>query len=128
MEKLFKQDAYDAASKVRLFLDTLAVLDGKPPNEESLVARLCSSLLLVFHDTIQRVDGSKLPEEEDKPSVSISLRRSLDRLRLWSDGYGICTGDQDVNFSKSRRLRRATTETLINISDTVLESRFISSI
>ncbi|KAJ4136362.1 hypothetical protein NW768_003974 [Fusarium equiseti] len=120
MENLNERDGYDPAAKIRLFLDALAVLDEKPLDEESIVARLCSLLLIVFRDIIQKFTDSKLHADEKVP-VSISLQRSLDRLKLWSDGYRICAGDQDVNFIKSRRLRRAAIEVLVSISDTLLE-------
>ncbi|KAJ4024436.1 hypothetical protein NW766_000672 [Fusarium irregulare] len=120
MESLNERDGYDPAAKVRLFLDALAVLNERPLDEESIVARLCSLLLVVFRDIIQKLTDSKL-HTDGKAPVSISLQRSLDRLRLWSDGYRICAGDQDVNFIKSRRLRRTTIEVLVSISDTLLE-------
>lgn len=121
MESLNEQDGYDPAAKVRLFLDALAVLDEKPLDEESIVARLCSLLLVVFRDIIQKFTDSKVHTDKKAP-VSISLQRSLDRLKLWSDGYRICAGHQDVNFIKSGRLRRATIEVLVSISDALLES------
>ncbi|KAI1057224.1 hypothetical protein LB507_001649, partial [Fusarium sp. FIESC RH6] len=120
MESLNERDGYDPAAKVRLFLDALAVLNERPLDEESIVARLCSLLLVVFRDIIQKLTDSKFLADGKAP-VSISLQRSLDRLRLWSDGYRICAGDQDVNFIKSRRLRRTTIEVLVSISDTLLE-------
>ena len=124
MESLNERDGYDPAAKVRLFLDALAVLDEKPLDEESIVVRLCSLLLVVFRDLIQKFTDSKLQPDEKAP-ISISLQRSLDRLKLWTDGYRICAGDQDVNFIKSRRLKRATIEVLVSISDTLLESKFL---
>ncbi|QPC79279.1 hypothetical protein HYE68_010031 [Fusarium pseudograminearum] len=121
MENIAEKQSYDPALKVQLFLDALAALGERPVEEGSLIARLCSSLIIVFGDTIQKLGSTKVSKQEDRPSDSLSIQRSFDRLRLWSDNYGICAGDQDTNFSKSRRLRRATTEILTSISDTVLE-------
>ncbi|CAG7565685.1 unnamed protein product [Fusarium equiseti] len=116
MESLNEQDGYDPAAKVRLFLGALAAHFV----EESIVARLCSLLLVVFRDIIQKLTDSNLHADEKAP-VCISLQRSFDRLKLWSDGYRICAGDQDVNFIKSGRLRHATIEVLASISDALLE-------
>ncbi|QPC61944.1 hypothetical protein HYE67_004175 [Fusarium culmorum] len=120
MENIAEKQSYDPALKVQLFLDALAALGERPVEEGSLIARLCSSLIIVFGDTIQNLGSTKV-SKQDRPSASLSLQRSFDRLRLWSDNYGICAGEQDTNFSKSRRLRHATTEILTSISDTVLE-------
>ncbi|CAG1965751.1 unnamed protein product [Fusarium graminearum] len=121
MENIAEKQSYDPELKVQLLLDALAALGEKPVEEGSLIARLCSLLIIVFGDTIQKLGSTKVSKQEDRPSASLSLQRSFDRLRLWSDNYGICAGEQDTSFSKSRHLRRTTTEILTSISDTVLE-------
>lgn len=127
MENIAEKQSYDPELKVQLLLDALAALGEKPVEEGSLIARLCSLLIIVFGDTIQKLGSTKVSKQEDRPSASLSLQRSFDRLRLWSDNYGICAGEQDTSFSKSRHLRRTTTEILTSISDTVLESMFLFS-
>ena len=114
-------EGHDTASKARTPMDAPAVLDVESHEGKSIVARLCPLLFVVFRDIIQKFRNSRLHDDQKMPT-SISLQRSVERLRLWSDGYQICAGGQDINFISSGRLKRATIEVLVSISDTLLES------
>lgn len=70
---------YNPASKVQLFRDALAVLKDKPIDDQRIVPCLCSLLLVVFRDIIERLRDSKIHENDNTPART-SLQRSLDRL------------------------------------------------
>ncbi|KAK1494215.1 hypothetical protein CTAM01_09096 [Colletotrichum tamarilloi] len=83
---LKKEGNVDTSYLIRLFLNAAA---GETPHVgASLVARLTEGTVAVFQDInkylIDRFNGIS-----ESRSYSVSLRRSSDRLQLWSDGYGI---------------------------------------
>ncbi|KAK1447234.1 hypothetical protein CMEL01_09073 [Colletotrichum melonis] len=119
MSSLRDEEAVDTDYLLRLFLDTPA--KETPRAGASLVARLAEGTIAVFQD-IQKspVDGVKGSPES--LSCLVSLGRSSDRLRLWSDGYGISSGASDDIFERSSRLRGATLEILSSIGVTLTET------
>ncbi|KAI3553328.1 hypothetical protein CABS03_12695 [Colletotrichum abscissum] len=116
---LKKEGNVDTSYLIRLFLNAAA---GETPHVgASLVARLTEGTVAVFQDInkylIDRFNGIS-----ESRSYSVSLRRSSDRLQLWSDGYGISSAASDEIFDRSCRLRGATLEILCSIGSTLTES------
>lgn len=127
MERLRDRRDYDTASIIQLFLQSSLAVDVVP-HEEGLVAQLCSETIDVFQNIIAQLhtsigaEAEERSEEHDDREVRISLKRSCNRLMLWSDGYGIGAGKFDETFAKSQKLRRATLKILISVSETLFTS------
>lgn len=120
MSSLRDEGVVDTNYLIRLFLDTPA--EETPHVGASLLARLAEGTIAVFQD-IQKspIDGVK--GDSESQSYLVSLGRSSDRLRLWSDGYGISSGASDDLFERSSRLRGATLEILSSIGLTLIDSK-----
>ncbi|KAK1671438.1 hypothetical protein BDP55DRAFT_752919 [Colletotrichum godetiae] len=118
MDSLKTEETIDTNYLIRSFLS--AATGESPHVGASLVARLTDGTITVFQDInkllIDRAKG--IPESH---AYAISLGRSSDRLRLWSDGYGISSGASDDIFERSSRLRGATLEILCSIGSTLTE-------
>ncbi|OHE91464.1 hypothetical protein CORC01_13236 [Colletotrichum orchidophilum] len=125
MDSLRNKRAVDPKYLLRLFLN--AAVGEIPLTGASLVARLTKDTIAVFQ-YINRsiVDGAKAGLESQP--YSVSLGRSLDRLRLWSDGYRISSGGFDDIFEQSSRLRRATLKILSSIGLTLTERLIVSGL
>lgn len=124
MDQLRDQEAYDAATIVHRFLNASSA-EGIPPHEESLVTRLCGETIVVFQGITKHLQRHSATGEEGNNDVReavISLQRSYNRLKLWSDGYGICTGQLDDTFAKSQKLRGATLKILASIGEALCTS------
>ncbi|KXH30990.1 hypothetical protein CNYM01_11380 [Colletotrichum nymphaeae SA-01] len=120
MSYLRDEGVVDTNYLIRLFLDTPA--EETPHVGASLVARLAEGTIAVFQGIqTSSIDGVKGNPESQ--SNFVSLGRSFDRLRLWSDGYGISSGASDDLFERSSRLRGATLEILSSIGLTLTESK-----
>ncbi|KAK1543819.1 hypothetical protein CPAR01_04452 [Colletotrichum paranaense] len=115
MSSLRDEGAVDTNYLIRLFLDTPA--EETPHVGASLVARLAEGTIAVFRD-IQKSPIDDVKGDSESEPYLVSLGRSSDRLRLWSDGYGISSGASDDLFERSSRLRGATLEILSSIAST----------
>lgn len=120
MNSLRDEGAVDTNYLIRLFLDTPA--EATPHVGASLVARLAAGTMAVFQD-IQKGPIDGVERDSESQSYLVSLGRSSDRLRLWSDGYGISSGASDDLFERSSRLRGATLEILSSIGLVLTESK-----
>ncbi|KAK8078105.1 hypothetical protein PG996_004275 [Apiospora saccharicola] len=60
------------------------------------------------------VDHNSIPSP-----VMISLRRSLDSLKLWALGYGVSDGCLDGSPDKSRRAKKGSLRLLLSVSQTL---------
>lgn len=121
MNSLKDEGTVDPNYLIRFFLD--AATGETPHVDASLVARLTDGTIAVFQD-INKSLIDRVKESSESQSYSFSLGRSSDRLRLWSDGYGISSGTLDDIFERSSRLRGATLEVLCSIGSTLTESKF----
>ncbi|KAJ4256721.1 hypothetical protein NW762_008817 [Fusarium torreyae] len=122
MEEPSGQRAHSSASDIPVIPDVPSPSAARNhPREKSLVARLCCESLDVFQAIIKLFKASIYVAIFEEKAL-ISFRRSLDRLQLWSDDYGICAGRQDANLAKSTSLRRATLKILISISEILFEN------
>ena len=112
----------EAIALIRHFLDA-AALAGKSdgPEEKSLVARLCAESITAFRAIVKHLLERQEATSESRKAYT-SLQRSLSRLILWSDGYGVAAGKLDEVFTKSQDVRRATLSILASIGRTLVES------
>ncbi|ETS81698.1 hypothetical protein PFICI_06700 [Pestalotiopsis fici W106-1] len=127
MQSLKALDTHDATQKVRQFLEkSEQSVTSVESAELSFSSRLCSNILELFREVFLLLSNS------DTPFLSraeyISLERSFGQLKLWSDGYGVSTGELDDLLDKSRLLRRDTLKLLrsigINLTERLLPQLF----
>ncbi|KAK7443092.1 hypothetical protein Landi51_09295 [Colletotrichum acutatum] len=120
MSSLRDEEAVDTNYLIRLFLDAPA--EETPHVGASLIARLAEGTIAVFQD-IQKTPIDEVKGNFETRSYLVSLGRSSDRLRLWSDGYGISSGGSDDLFEQSSRLRGARLEVLSSVELTLTEKQ-----
>jgi hypothetical protein len=82
------------------------------------VAHLCQALVALFGEVLHVL----LDQDSIDEKTKISLERSCGALFLWCSGHGIIHGHFNEVFSKCRKLRRATVETLSHIGEVLTES------
>ena len=111
----------NTASTIDNYLEEVAhAKEHADPEERSLIAQLCAESINLFRAILRRLERDKTDARAEE--VHTSLQRSLGRLILWSDGYGIATGRLDEVFSTSQDVRRATQKIIVSISRTLVES------
>ncbi len=93
----------------------IETLSPEGTNERSIAAQLASETLRVFKAIV------KHGAIDDKGSAVAKRRvyQVYSYFSLWVDGYGIEDGFLDTSISRSRSLRRAITEMLVSISNTL---------
>ncbi|KAF7515448.1 hypothetical protein G7054_g14570 [Neopestalotiopsis clavispora] len=90
---------------------------GSDVHDRSLIAEFIACDLHILRQiTIIISQKRNVPR-----SVAISLERSYGRFKLWSDGYGVLSGELDQPFEKSLILRRATWTLVKEISIIITE-------
>ncbi|KAI0184988.1 hypothetical protein EV127DRAFT_442655 [Xylaria flabelliformis] len=109
--------ACDASLIINQFLSE-ASQDNQKPDERTLTARLCGESLELFRELLKISTNAR---NSTPDSDYVSLQRSFERLKLWSDGYGVAAGRLDQVFSKSHMLRTATLKLLGSLATTLTD-------
>ncbi|KAI1739983.1 hypothetical protein F4680DRAFT_420875 [Xylaria scruposa] len=117
MELSASIQAYDASLTINQFLSG-ASQDNQKPDERTLTARLCGESLELFRELL-KISTNERSSTSDPDYVS--LQRSFERLKLWSDGYGVAAGRLDKVFSKSHMLRTAALKLLGSLATTLTD-------
>ncbi|KAI0554262.1 hypothetical protein F4679DRAFT_527697 [Xylaria curta] len=110
-------EAYDASLIINQFLSE-ASQDNQKPDERTLAAQLCGESLELFRELL-KISINERNSTSD--SDYVSLQRSFERLKLWSDGYGVAAGCLDKVFLKSHMLRTAALKLLGSLATTLTD-------
>ncbi|KAK7909078.1 hypothetical protein PG985_014956 [Apiospora marii] len=122
MTELEEKGRSKADSHIQQLMQTSQQFEalGEPniPHNNNSLAQLCTSVVELFVRLV-RIARSSNDLNIARPD-SISLERSASRLKLWSDGHGVASGDLNHVFDSSSTVRQTTTRALSSIAETLI--------
>lgn len=122
MELSISQDVYNVNDIVQQYLHD-AESSPSGLEERSHLAQLCSECILLFKVILNTLPSNGDSVSKEMKTISISLKRSYGRLKIWADENGAIDGTLDATLAASPDLRRDILKYIVSISHTLSESK-----
>lgn len=118
------QDVHSVTAVVQQYLHDV---ESSPTGveERSHLAQLCSEAILLFQIILKTLPANGDSVSKKGRTMEISLKRSYERMKMWSDENGVVDGGLDATLAASRDLQRDTLKYIVSISQTLTESKSI---
>lgn len=122
MESSTSQDVHDVRDIVQQYLHD-AESSPSGLEERSHLAQLCSECILLFQIILKALPANSDSVSKQMKTMSISLKRSYGRMKIWVDENGAIDGSLDTTLAACPDLRRDIFKYIVSISQALSESK-----
>ncbi|KAG8156624.1 hypothetical protein KVR01_013575 [Diaporthe batatas] len=120
MESSTSQDVHGGTAIVQQYLQDVDPL-GTGMEGQSHLTLLSSQCILLFQIILKALRAKRSSASAERQFLDISLERSYERLKIWSDENGMADGNLDAKLEESRDLQRDTLKYVVSIGQALTD-------